>query len=374
MNRKNWPHCLFGFTLMALILMGCATQALSPTVTPSSTPEPTIKPTETPVAPTATPEPTPTSTLGPTGPSPSARSVAMMAYDSESERVVLFGGLGQQPLSDTWAYDFSTNTWAKMSPTSGPDALASSAMTYDAESDRVILFGGATLGSDGEFQHMDTTWAYDFNSNTWEQMNPSDSPSPRLVRAMVYDSNSDRIILFGGRASEIEQYADTWTYDFNSDTWTAMAPGEAPPAEGGASMAYDAESNVVILFGKSGEFSNKLFVYNLETDSWTAIETTGGPARRDLQAMAYDAESDRVILVGGTAGGDEVWAYDYNSNTWTELESDANLSERRYHVMAYNAAIDRIILFGGQKHGADSNETWAYDYNSDTWIKMAPHP
>jgi hypothetical protein len=191
---------------------------------------------------------------------------------------------------------------------------------------------------------------------------------------MAYDIHSDRIVLFGGYASQVEHYADTWIYDYNTDEWTEIATAKAPPAEGGASMAYDSESRVVILFGKSGEFSDHVYVYDIEKDSWTALETSDGPSRRDLHVMTYDAESDRVILLGGSVGSDEIWAYDYNTNTWAELNSDDTLRERKYHVMDYDSAADRIILFGGQKLGMDSNETWAYDCNGDSWTMMVPHP
>jgi hypothetical protein len=43
-------------------------------------------------------------------------AAATMAYDSESDRVILFGGcLGQTVWNETWAYDYNDNKWEKIS-------------------------------------------------------------------------------------------------------------------------------------------------------------------------------------------------------------------------------------------------------------------
>jgi len=44
--------------------------------------------------------------------------------------------------------------------------------------------------------------------------------------------------------------------------------------------------------------------------------------------------------------------------------------------MTYDSKADRIILFAGTGAGDDFDDTWAYDYNSDTWTQFAPtsHP
>ena len=196
-----------------------------------------------------------------------------MAYDAESDRVVLFLQWTGAPDNETWTYDFNTNTWTKMEPTTRPSPRTHSAMAYDAESDRVILYGGTRpAGDNGE------TWAYDFNTDTWTSMEPTTRPSPRHSVAMAYDAESDRIVLFGGHLPSrfSDEFSDeTWAYDFNTNTWTSMEPPTQPL---------------------------KLAAHNL----------------------AYDAESDRVVLFGGDdpvsfVHSDQTWAYDLNTNTWTDL-------------------------------------------------------
>ena len=114
---------------------------------------------------------------------------------------------------DTAAYDYNTDTWTDMNPAPRPAVQDYMAMAYDAGSDRVILFGG-----DGDSE----TWAYDFNSNTWTNMFPVEHPSGRWGHKMAYDEGSDRVVLFGGETAGTTPSSETWAYDFNSNTWTHM--------------------------------------------------------------------------------------------------------------------------------------------------------
>ncbi len=55
------------------------------------------------------------------------------------------------------------------------------------------------------------------------------------------------------------------------------------------------------------------------------MEPPTQPLKLASHNLAYDAESDRVVLFGGDANpliSDETWAYDLNTNTWTDLSPD----------------------------------------------------
>ena len=47
----------------------------------------------------------------------------------------------------TWAYDVAANQWTQMMPPTGP-RLGAVGMAYDIESDRVIIFGSDSEGAD----------------------------------------------------------------------------------------------------------------------------------------------------------------------------------------------------------------------------------
>jgi len=336
---------------------------------------------------TPTAGPAPTATAIPldamAGLNPSPRSYHVMAYDAESDRVILFdGGIGGVETYDTWAYDVGANTWTEMKPPSGPPGAGFS-MTYDAESDRVIMYGG-TGGSDENYE----AWAYDYNTNTWTEM--ARGPVNHDGARMAYDAESDRIVLYGGFdwTTETMQY-DTWAYDSNSDTWTEMEPGGSPPGLIYQGIAYDAESDRVLIWGGVSPDEEPLppsvWSYDFNTNTWEEMKSGEGPQPQgaDYTAMVYDAKADRTILYGGQGQGDETWAYDYNTNTWTQLTPPGTVpGDLSKHAMAYSTAADRVILFGGRlssSGGATSvdrlnfGETWSYDFNTNTWTNVTPH-
>ena len=362
MNHKRLVSQMVSLTVVVLLSAACATP----------------QPTPTPVPPTPTPVPS--------TPSPSSRGYISMAYDTESERVIMFGGQTGNIMNDpayyngeTWAYDVAANKWTPMNPPSGPTRRGAPELAYDAESDRVILYGG---GNEVTSQLTDT-WAYDCNTNTWKEM-AAKGPAKRMGARIAYDAESDRIILFGGYVLYGSFCNDTWAYDYNSDAWTEMKPSTSPPGRNYQAMAYDAKSDRVVVWGALDPagmpIDDSAWSYDFNTNTWQEMKPDGGPRPRgrDYPAMVYDAESERMILFGGVPqGGDETWAYDYNTNTWTKLEPSTVPGKLSRHAMVYSTAADRVILFGGQVGSTEfkyTGETWTYDLNTNTWTNVTPHP
>jgi len=303
--------------------------------------------------------------------SPSPRMFHAMAYDSESDRIILFGGgTGSSLLTvvnETWSYDFNTNTWTNLNPPASPSPRMGHAMAYDSESDRIVLFGGERAILFGD------TWSYDFNTNTWTNLNPPESPSPRSGHAMAYDSRSDRIILFGG-ATQGGFLGDTWAYDLGTNTWTNLTSSVGPSARILHAMAFDDPSGRLILFGgytRELQWSNETWSYDFNTNTWTNLNPPESPSPRTSHAMAYDSESDRIILFGGLVlfGGyvqesdNQTWAFDFDTVAWTQMHPATSPPSRAGHAMAYDSESDRIILFGGVgKDLAKLAGTWSYRF------------
>jgi N-acetylneuraminic acid mutarotase len=319
----------------------------------------------------------PTTLINVNGPTPSARGYHAMTYDVESDRVILFGGLTTgSNVNDTWAYDISTNTWTKMAPAQSP-TLGEGPLAYDHQSDRVIRFllpimGNRPTGEPSE------TWAYDLNTDTWTNLEPSTAPPPLAGARMVYDVESDRMILFGGiDVSNKGWYAnETWAYDYDTNTWTQMDPEVRPPGVNYHPMAYDASADRIILIGSDAyEKTDDTWVYDYNTDTWEKRETTDSPKHRDYSWMVYADAIGQVILFGEGKPSlkNDTWAYDYDTNTWTPLEPDTSPSERGWHAMAYSTAADQVVLFGGGRSpGATTLETWLYDPETNTWTQVGP--
>ena len=378
MNHK--PSILI-LMYVTVILTACS--ASSPTPVASQPTSTSVLPTAAPPSPTALPTASPTVMLEL---NPSPRGYVSMAYDSESKQVILFGGQtgdfrkSSNFSDETWAYDVVAQTWANVKPAVSPQAGAAGSLAYDVESDRIILYGNTNvLFTSGD------TWAYDFNSNTWTKMKAR-GPLGHLGLRMAYDAESDKIILFGGYGiSRDEMYQDTWSYDFNSDSWVEMKPTISPPGQNFHSMTYDVKADRVILWGGDTETSSSrppkdpsVWAYDYNTNTWEQKLTDGGPVARAYGAMTYDTSSDQVILYGGyTIGSNEMWGYSYAANAWTKLESSVDPGKLSRHAFVYVPDIDRFILFGGQLGNQEftyGQSTWVYDLHANTWIDVTQHP
>ena len=95
--------------------------------------------------------------------------------------------------------------------------------------------------------------------------------------------------------------------------------------------------------------------------------------------ITYDEKEDRVILYGGLSldgqAHDETWAYDYNTNTWTDLKPAANPGPLIEFAITYDSAADLVVMFGGQINDLFdqlSNQVWTYDYDTNTWTDITP--
>ena len=136
-----------------------------------------------------------------------------------------------------------------MSPNSHPDVGWAQAITYDSESDRVILQGG----EHDDFTY-EETWAYDYNSDIWTKMNPTTHPGPRATHSMDYDMLSDRCILFGGvniggyitQTGSEDRFNDTWIYDYNTDNWTELDLSTSPGQRAGFELVYNLKEDRTI--------------------------------------------------------------------------------------------------------------------------------
>ncbi len=218
-----------------------------------------------------------------------------VAYDTSLDRVICFDGR-------TVAYDFDSNTWTDLhaNPPSnlGYPGQSGFEMAYDSESDRVILVGGIS----GFGREIGDTWGFD--SAVWTNLTPSGSPPARSFPAIAYDSESDRIVMFGGDGSAHTTLGDTWAYDYNSNRWTNLSSAVGPSARSNAAAAYDRQSDRVVLFGGSTEsgWANDTWAYDLNTNTWTNLTSGDNPLWRGYgHAMAYDSHADRTILFGGSA-------------------------------------------------------------------------
>jgi hypothetical protein len=136
---------------------------------------------------------------------PSKRQAPVMAFDTSRECLVLFGGHpgGASPwLGDTWEWGEDDSSWVKRQDM-GPREMLSPTMAYTGE--HTVLFGTPVMGGITAGH----TWKWD--GRLWTQRQNMGPPA-REGHNLAYDSQRDRVVLFGGQAfpqSDI-LFGDTW--------------------------------------------------------------------------------------------------------------------------------------------------------------------
>jgi hypothetical protein len=288
---------------------------------------------------------------------PPARYGAAMTYDAATGNVVLFGGEGKREgtvYHDTWTWNGTT--WTEQSPTTSPPASSYDSMVYDAATGNVVLLVDTNPAQ---------TWVWD--GSTWTEQQPATSPPPRTFAAMTYDASTGNVVLFGGYSFVSgDPLGDTWVWD--GSTWTQQQPATSPSAREGPSMAYDAATGNVVLFG--GETVSGVRPYGntwvWDGSTWTEQHPATSAGARECASMAYDASTGNVVLFGGYNPSygpfGNTWIWD--GSTWTKQSPTTHPSDRQLASMTYDAATGNVVLFGGLTNAiglpATRGSTWIW--------------
>lgn len=229
------------------------------------------------------------------GAGPSPRANHAMAFDEARGVSVLFGGLiddsGTSLGSDeTWLWD-GTN-WKLASPTDRPTPRHGHAMAYDSERNVVVLFGGM----DDKGNLLNDTWTW--NGSAWTDLRVG-GPRIRSEHAMAYDADRHEVVLFGGNDG-IDALDDTWVW--NGTAWEMRNPATLPPARSSHAMSDDDRACGALLFGgqdDSGRGLSDTWFWNGQ--DWTAVTATDKPTGRFDHGLVYDSSRRRSVLFGGAA-------------------------------------------------------------------------
>ncbi len=120
-----------------------------------------------------------------------------------------------------WTYDYNTNTWEELRSkyANAPELRDYMNLVYDEKADKFIMYGGYSYGNN-------ETWIYDLNTNTWQQMQPTNNPGAISRYAMVYVKDENKTILFGGQdgATNYQYNNETWSYSLKHNKWVNVSP------------------------------------------------------------------------------------------------------------------------------------------------------
>lgn len=292
---------------------------------------------------------------------PSPRTHHAMAFDSDRNVVVLFGGYdaSNTTLNDTWEWDGSV--WTQMNPVHSPPARRTDTMAYDSHRHVAVLFGGTS--STGSV--LGDTW--EWTGTDWIP-GPA-GPSARRGHAMCYDSDRESVIVFGGQNTSGAELNETWTY---SGSWLQKTPSAPPSVRRDMRMVYDPVNRVALFFGgyAGTSYLGDTWEYDLAAGpqgAWTS-RSSGSLTARSTYSLTYDGGRGHVVLFGGEVTGgsmtNQTWEWSSSTRTWTQ-QSVSGPSARHDHSAAYDSRLGQTMLFGGSLAGGPDGHTWKW--NGTNW-------
>jgi hypothetical protein len=214
--------------------------------------------------------------LSATGGPPAARGQHDAVYDPGSNSMTIFGGVQSDgtELADVWVLSHAnglggTPTWTQLSTIGGPPPGNGSSAIYDPATKVMTVFGG--IANPPTFTVTNGAWALS-NANglggptsKWTRLTANGaagSPPKRAFGTAVYDTGSNRMIVFGGGTFTTvlteRTFNDVWALanangKGGTPAWTKLSPaGQPPTVRSQTTAVIDVANNLMIVFGGLG--------------------------------------------------------------------------------------------------------------------------
>lgn len=286
-------------------------------------------------------------TVTPGGNIPPRISGHRAIYDPVDRRMyVLWGG-------DGYYFDLAgPGGWTHMQPT-GPVWDGGGALAFDYTRRRAVGFGSQGFASLLSLSlGPPSTWAAQATVGT-------PPPSGTTDYSLIYDAQSDRLIVYGGS----QTLSDVWSLTLTAPpTWTQLSPGgPAPMGRYAHAACYIPARHEMVMTGGYAYINSMpttlsdTWVLSLgATPTWSLVlDDPDGLGTRGYQAAVYDPQRDRMMVMGGSYVGFESYCYgvrydielEFGPNpAWKILPSESvNASQSAI----YDIGNDQVVTFGG---------------------------
>jgi hypothetical protein len=265
---------------------------------------------------------------------PSPRFGASMTYDSTIGKVLLVGGnIGAQagvfdPLhgyrAGTWEWDGVIWT---LRTTNGPSGRQFAGIAFDSQVNRTVLWGG--FGLKGPFNPVSPgveqttlydTWEYDGQAGVWSQVADGDPATLPRSASLAYDARRHKRVLLGITG---DVYGPIQVWEWEGTNWVAQSPQPdplygAPLKLHGEGIAFHARRGQVMINNGNNGFGYPVQTWAYDGAAWTLISQNAGFHPEENEQMVYDTACDALVEFGGQDNGG------YSSRqTWELVDADA---------------------------------------------------
>jgi len=355
--------------------------------------------------------------LSPIG-SPPIQDPHVANYDAANNRLIVYIP-GNPAINASWFNQVwvltnanglgGTPVWIKLNPIGSPPTInLFASVVYDSATNRLIIYGGG-----GGFTSPVLSDVFVLsNANglggtpVWSQSSVT-NPQPRIQHTAVYNSQSNRLIAFGGDFAFFgtdqndTRILSNASGTLSPSTWSTFSiPGSLPGIRTGHSAVYDDVNDRMIVFAGTNlistccpyvlsDYDDVWVLSNASgmggSPAWAQLTPMGGPPlKRSIHSAVYDPVNNRMVIFGGDHWDQaaqlnvkvgDLWQLS-NANgmggtpTWTQLMQLGTLPGARfYHTAAFDSAHQRMILLGGvDSTDTLSNRVWVLDFTPPTCV------
>lgn len=338
-------------------------------------------------------------------PSSGQQLQACAVYDTSPSRMIVYGGYSGSDVDTDVVYQLTlpssgTSTWSDLGLTTGPSATGQgrdvASCVYDTDSDRMVMYGG----------HIDATtnavWSLNLaaGSEAWTQISPTGDAGLRQGHAAAfqpdYTGTDDRMIIFGGWNSTDTYKSDVWQLtlpESGGSVWTDKTPsGTSKPqarAYGGPNGVYDPFAQRALFIGgyDGTYYTNEVVAFDLPTSGsfeYKVINDIRYLRDRDASGMIFDSSNNQMIIFGGAGRGLPTYAYNVSEtwklNTsgtpvWKDAGSDMGPIQREIPSMVYDSLNNRAVSCFGLTINTVLNDCWQLSLPSSgrsKWTNLSP--
>jgi hypothetical protein len=294
-----------------------------------------------------------------------------LVYDPALGRTILVNGAiegGPARPTELWTWDGAV---FERLDADGPPGREFAAIARDPERDVIVVTGGERPSTAA----LATTMEWD--GMAWTE-HPEVGPGPgsRGGTSLAYDAASDAMLLFGG-AVEFDLQPDTWTWD--GRTWTQVATS-GPPPRFTSLMAAEADGDIILqgghwVAGDDGGFYDD--TWRWDGASWSEVTPADGPGPRVNAPGVWHPGLDGILMVGGGTGQDDPFSAEtwlWRDDTWTDITGAVEPSPRNAHALAYDEAREVVVLVGGIAEPGGSQVLDVWEFDGATWREALPAP
>eukprot|EP00300_Choanocystis_sp_HF-7_P001618 c112_g1_i1.p1 GENE.c112_g1_i1~~c112_g1_i1.p1 ORF type:complete len:907 (-),score=158.59 c112_g1_i1:54-2750(-) len=269
------------------------------------------------------------------GTPPSARSGHTSLF--HAGKLFVFGGSsgGGAPLSDFWAFDLTSTTWAQV-VTSGP-VPSTLGVVAVGMGDVGVLIGGV-VGQTADDEPDATVSTLDVGSGTFTTVLASGGvPQKRILQsANIF---SDRLWVFGGLSASGQALRDLWDFDLRGGMWTEHAPTLLSNQDSPSAVSCG-----TIVSNAAGSTASEAEVL------WPSHRAGHATTVLSGRATLCPKESTLVLFGGAGLDGqalDDLWYWCSTQLKWHAIGSEDSVRPPARSKAAVVVSGDVLIVFGG---------------------------